>query len=271
MSAERGRGSPSSSSPARTTTGTRRSRSSGSAPRRRSSGTRSRSCPDVGAVVLPGGFSYGDYLRCGAIARFAPVMDAVRRFADDGGLVLGICNGFQVLCEAGLLPGALRPNASLEFVCRDVTLRLERADTPFTSRAEPGQTLTIPIKHGEGCYFADDELLAELERERPDRPALRAEPERLGRRHRRRHERARERLRPDAAPRARGRPAARLDRRRARARLARRRGARAPAHGGSEPERLRQRRPLGQARRAAGRGRGARSVTGPRRAEPPVV
>jgi phosphoribosylformylglycinamidine synthase I len=122
--------------------------------------------PDVGAVVLPGGFSYGDYLRCGAIARFAPVMEAVRRFADGGGLVLGICNGFQVLCEAGLLPGALRPNASLEFVCSDVTLRLERADTPFTSRANPEQTLTIPIKHGEGCYFADDELLQELERDR---------------------------------------------------------------------------------------------------------
>jgi phosphoribosylformylglycinamidine synthase len=120
--------------------------------------------PDVGAVVLPGGFSYGDYLRCGAIARFAPVMEAVRRFADDGGLVLGICNGFQVLCEAGLLPGALRPNASLEFVCRDVTLRLERADTAFTSRGTTGQTLTIPIKHGEGCYFADDELLHELDR-----------------------------------------------------------------------------------------------------------
>jgi phosphoribosylformylglycinamidine synthase len=123
-----------------------------------------RELPDVGGVVLPGGFSYGDYLRCGAIARFAPVMDAVRRFADDGGLVLGICNGFQVLCEAGLLPGALRPNASLEFVCRDVTLRLDRADTPFTSRGTTGQTLTIPIKHGEGCYFADDALLHELER-----------------------------------------------------------------------------------------------------------
>jgi phosphoribosylformylglycinamidine synthase I len=120
--------------------------------------------PPVGAVVLPGGFSYGDYLRCGAIARFAPVMTAVTRYADAGGLVLGICNGFQVLCEAGLLPGALRPNASLSFVCRDVTLRVERADTPFTSRAEPGQRLTVPIKHGEGCYFADEELLAELER-----------------------------------------------------------------------------------------------------------
>jgi phosphoribosylformylglycinamidine synthase subunit PurQ / glutaminase len=119
--------------------------------------------PEAGAVVLPGGFSYGDYLRCGAIARFSPVMAAVRRYSEDGGLVLGICNGFQVLCEAGLLPGVLRPNASLSFVCRDVSLRVERADTPFTSRAEPGQGLTIPVKHGEGCYFADDELLAELE------------------------------------------------------------------------------------------------------------
>jgi phosphoribosylformylglycinamidine synthase len=119
--------------------------------------------PDVAGVVLPGGFSYGDYLRCGAIARFAAVMGAVRRFADEGGLVLGICNGFQVLCEAGLLPGVLRPNASLSFVCRDVGLRIEHADTPFTRRAEPGQTLTIPVKHGEGCYVADAELLAELE------------------------------------------------------------------------------------------------------------
>jgi phosphoribosylformylglycinamidine synthase I len=119
--------------------------------------------PEVGAVALPGGFSYGDYLRCGAIARFAPVMDAVRRVADAGGLVLGICNGFLVLCEAGLLPGALRPNESLSFVCRDVPLRVERTNTPFTTRAETGQSLTIPVKHGEGCYFADEELLAELE------------------------------------------------------------------------------------------------------------
>ena len=119
--------------------------------------------PDVAGVVLPGGFSYGDYLRCGAIARFAAVMGAVRRFAEEGGLVLGICNGFQVLCEAGLLPGVLRPNASLSFVCRDVGLRIEHADTPFTRRAEPGQTLTIPVKHGEGCYVADAELVAELE------------------------------------------------------------------------------------------------------------
>jgi len=118
---------------------------------------------DVRAVVLPGGFSYGDYLRCGAIARFAPVMGAVASFAAEGGLVLGICNGFQILCEAGLLPGALRPNASLSFVCRDVDLVVERADTPFTSRCEPGQGLTIPVKHGEGCYFADGPLLAHLE------------------------------------------------------------------------------------------------------------
>ena len=119
--------------------------------------------PELAAVVLPGGFSYGDYLRCGAIARFAPVMKAVRRFAAEGGLVLGICNGFQVLCEAGLLPGVLRPNASLSFVCRDVAVCVEHADTPFTSRAEPGQSLTIPVKHGEGCYFADPELLRELD------------------------------------------------------------------------------------------------------------
>ncbi len=119
--------------------------------------------PDVNAVVLPGGFSYGDYLRCGAIARFAPIMGAVNRFAAGGGLVLGICNGFQVLCEAGLLPGALRPNASLSFVCADVPLLVERADTAFTSRCEPEQRLRMPVKHGEGCYFADGQLLAELE------------------------------------------------------------------------------------------------------------
>jgi phosphoribosylformylglycinamidine synthase len=117
----------------------------------------------VAGVVLPGGFSYGDYLRCGAIARFSPAMAAVRRFADDGGLVLGICNGFQILCEAGLLPGVLRPNRQLEFVCRDVRVRVERAPTPFTSRCDPGDELTIPVKHGEGCWFAPDELVAELE------------------------------------------------------------------------------------------------------------
>jgi phosphoribosylformylglycinamidine synthase subunit PurQ / glutaminase len=118
---------------------------------------------ETGAVVLPGGFSYGDYLRCGAIARSTNVMDAVRRFAGDGGPVLGICNGFQILCEAGLLPGVLRPNRDLEFVCRDVDLRVERADTIFTRRCAEGQRLTIPVKHGEGCWFADPELYAELQ------------------------------------------------------------------------------------------------------------
>jgi phosphoribosylformylglycinamidine synthase subunit PurQ / glutaminase len=122
--------------------------------------------PDVTAVVLPGGFSYGDYLRCGAIARFSPAMRAVSDFAADGGLVLGICNGFQILCEAGLLPGALRPNASLAFICRDVSLKVDRTDTPFTRDCSEGQRLTIPIKHGEGCWFADADLLAEVESRR---------------------------------------------------------------------------------------------------------
>jgi phosphoribosylformylglycinamidine synthase len=122
--------------------------------------------PEASAVVLPGGFSYGDYLRSGAIARFSPAMKAVTEFAAAGGLVLGICNGFQILCEAGLLPGALRPNASLSFLSRDVVLRVERTDTPFTARCEAGQRLTIPIKHGEGCWFADARLLAELEAKR---------------------------------------------------------------------------------------------------------
>jgi phosphoribosylformylglycinamidine synthase subunit PurQ / glutaminase len=115
------------------------------------------------AVVLPGGFSYGDYLRAGAIARFAPALDAVARFAAGGGLVLGICNGFQILCEAGLLPGALRRNDSLSFVCADVELAVERTDTPFTARCEPDVPLTIPVKHGEGCWYADDELLDQVE------------------------------------------------------------------------------------------------------------
>jgi phosphoribosylformylglycinamidine synthase subunit PurQ / glutaminase len=119
--------------------------------------------PEVGGVVLPGGFSYGDYLRAGAIARFSPAMRAVADFAAAGGFVLGICNGFQVLCEAGLLPGALRPNESLSFVCRDVALRVERADVPLLAGCEVGQRLTIPVKHGEGCYFADAELLAQLQ------------------------------------------------------------------------------------------------------------
>jgi phosphoribosylformylglycinamidine synthase len=122
-----------------------------------------RELPDVGAVVLPGGFSYGDYLRCGAIARFAPAMAAVAEFACAGGPVLGICNGFQILCEAGLLPGTLRPNVSLAFACRDVTVRVERDDTPFTARCSSGQRLAIPVKHGEGCWYADPALFEALE------------------------------------------------------------------------------------------------------------
>jgi phosphoribosylformylglycinamidine synthase subunit PurQ / glutaminase len=118
------------------------------------------------AVVLPGGFSYGDYLRCGAIARFSPIMAPVIRFAADGGLVLGICNGFQILTEAQLLPGTLRPNASLTFVCRDVVLRIELSDSAFMSRCVDGQSLTIPVKHGDGCWFADAGLIAELEANR---------------------------------------------------------------------------------------------------------
>jgi phosphoribosylformylglycinamidine synthase I len=122
--------------------------------------------PHLDAVLLPGGFSYGDYLRCGAIARFAPAMEAVAAFAAEGGFVLGICNGFQILCEAGLLPGVLRRNESLSFVCRDVPLVVERTDTPFTSRCAEGERLTIPVKHGEGCWFADDALYDELEANR---------------------------------------------------------------------------------------------------------
>jgi phosphoribosylformylglycinamidine synthase len=115
------------------------------------------------AVLLPGGFSYGDYLRCGAMARFSPVMGAVRRFAEAGGPVLGTCNGFQVLCEAGLLPGVLRRNRDLHFVCEFVHVRVERAAAPFTSRARPGQVLRLPVKHGEGAYTASDADLDRLE------------------------------------------------------------------------------------------------------------
>src|ERR1051326_1282026 len=106
-------------------------------------------------VVVPGGFSYGDYLRCGAIAARAPVMDAVRAFAKDGGLVLGVCNGFQILCESELLPGVLMRNAKLKFVCRDVHMRVERSDTPFTRGYHAGQVIRVPVAHGEGNYIAD--------------------------------------------------------------------------------------------------------------------
>jgi phosphoribosylformylglycinamidine synthase len=116
------------------------------------------------AIVLPGGFSYGDYLRTGAIARFSPVMRAVEKFARAGGLVLGICNGFQILCEAGLLPGVLQRNAGMRFVCRQVHIRVETMDTPFTVAARPGQVLQMPVAHGDGNYFCDEATLAEMER-----------------------------------------------------------------------------------------------------------
>jgi phosphoribosylformylglycinamidine synthase len=118
------------------------------------------------AVVLPGGFSYGDYLRCGAIARFSPVMQAVQRAAAEGVFVLGVCNGFQVLCESGLLPGALIRNRGLTFRCETVTLRVETPHTAFTKNYLTGQLLQIPIAHGEGCYYADAETLEELNRNR---------------------------------------------------------------------------------------------------------
>ena len=121
---------------------------------------------DFDCIVLPGGFSYGDYLRCGAMARFSPIMRGVVQFAESGGLVLGICNGFQILCESGLLPGALVRNAGLQFVCQPVHLRVEETDTPFTSGVKKGQLLQIPVKHGEGCYFANAETLERLRKNR---------------------------------------------------------------------------------------------------------
>jgi phosphoribosylformylglycinamidine synthase subunit PurQ / glutaminase len=125
---------------------------------------------NLDAVILPGGFAYGDYLRCGAIAKFSPVMSAVKRFAADGGLVLGVCNGFQVLTECGLLPGALVRNANLKFVCRPVELEVATTNSPFTHGANKGQRLTLPVAHGEGCYIADERVLDELQAE--DRIAL---------------------------------------------------------------------------------------------------
>jgi phosphoribosylformylglycinamidine synthase len=124
---------------------------------------RSASVDGFDCVVLPGGFAHGDYLRAGAIARFSPVMDQVREFALRGGPVLGICNGFQVLLEAGLLPGAMLPNTSRKFVCRPCHIRVETTETPFTSSLRVGQVLMLPIAHGEGNYYADPATLAELE------------------------------------------------------------------------------------------------------------
>jgi phosphoribosylformylglycinamidine synthase I len=123
---------------------------------------RQNSVADCDAVILPGGFSYGDYLRTGAIARFSPVMGAVKEFASRGGLVMGICNGFQILCEAGLLPGALLRNKNLKFICGHINIRVEATDTPFTNRCQRGQALSVPIAHGDGNYFCDAETLAEL-------------------------------------------------------------------------------------------------------------
>jgi phosphoribosylformylglycinamidine synthase I len=117
----------------------------------------------VQAIVLPGGFSYGDYLRCGAIARFSPVMQSVIKFAEAGGPVLGICNGFQILCEAGLLPGVLVRNSSLSFICERVRIKVETTRTAFTKACHTGEILRIPIKHGEGCYAADEAMLKMLE------------------------------------------------------------------------------------------------------------
>lgn len=126
---------------------------------------RQNTVADCDAVILPGGFSYGDYLRTGAIARFSPVMGAVKEFASRGGLVMGICNGFQILCEAGLLPGALLRNQNLRFICDHINIRVEATDTPYTTRCQRGQVLSVPIAHGDGNYFCDAETLDELQRE----------------------------------------------------------------------------------------------------------
>jgi phosphoribosylformylglycinamidine synthase subunit PurQ / glutaminase len=117
------------------------------------------------AIIVPGGFAYGDYLRTGAIAKFSPVMESVRKFADGGGLVLGICNGFQILCESGLLPGALMRNVGLKYVCKPVQVRVENVETPFTNACAQGEVLTIPIGHMEGNYFCDPGTLQELHRD----------------------------------------------------------------------------------------------------------
>jgi phosphoribosylformylglycinamidine synthase subunit PurQ / glutaminase len=126
----------------------------------------SENIQDCDAIILPGGFAYGDYLRTGAIARFSPVMNSVAKFAKSGGPVLGICNGFQILLEAGLLPGAMMRNSGLRYICRHVHIRVEETDTPFTAAAKKGQILRIPIAHNDGNYTCDDSTLAELEKNR---------------------------------------------------------------------------------------------------------
>ena len=131
----------------------------------------SESLANCDVVIVPGGFSYGDYLRCGAIAKFSPVLKSIKKFAAEGGLVLGVCNGFQILTEAGLLPGALVRNAGLKFICKDVALRVDSVHSPFTCEAQKGAPLHFPIAHGEGCFTADARTLDELEAE--DRVVLR--------------------------------------------------------------------------------------------------
>ena len=131
----------------------------------------SESLGNCDAIIVPGGFSYGDYLRCGAIAKFSPVLKSIRKFAADGGLVLGVCNGFQILTEAGLLPGALVRNAGLRFICRNLGVRVETTNSPFTNASQKGAVLHMPIAHGEGCFTADQRTLDELEAE--DRVVLR--------------------------------------------------------------------------------------------------
>ena len=139
----------------------------------------------VDAVILPGGFAHGDYLRTGAIARFSPIMAAVRELADGGAPVLGICNGFQILCEAGLLPGALQKNAGLKFVCDTVTVKVISSETPVTSMLLPGTELRLPVNHFEGNYTCAPATLDRAARRRPHRVPIRREPQRLDRRHRR--------------------------------------------------------------------------------------
>ena len=173
-------------------------------------------------VVLPGGFSYGDYLRCGAIAAHAPIMTAVRNHARKGGLVMGVCNGFQILCEAELLPGILQRNASVKFICRDVHLKIERSDTPFTRGYNAGQVIRVPVAHGEGNYFASEGTIGRLEAEgrvlfrytdRGRQARSEVERERRGQFDRRRAQREAQCARPDAASREPRRNCGRLHRR----------------------------------------------------------